>query len=83
MFEPSFNGLQVQYAGQSVPASGYHDLHSGHASRSVAEPYLDYQQTAGKLYSEGNSVDDIVAWSRHPIYGFSFDSPPADTSTSV
>ncbi len=82
-FEPSFNGLQVQYAGQSVPASGYHDLNSGHTSRSVAEPFLDYQQTAGKLYSEGSSVDDIAAWSRNPIYGFSFESPPADTSTSV
>ena len=82
-FELYFNGLQVQYAGQSVPASGYHDLNSGHTSRSVAEPFLDYQQTAGKLYSEGSSVDDIAAWSRNPIYGFSFESPPAYTSTSV
>ncbi len=66
-----------------MPASGYHDLYSGHASRSVAEAYLDYQQTAGKLYSEGSSVDDIAAWSQNPIYEFLFESPPADTSTSV
>ena len=82
-FEPSFNGLHVQYAGQSVPAGGYHDLYADHPSRSIAEAYLDYQQTAGKLYSDGSSVDDLQAWSRNPIYGFSFESPPADTSTSV
>ncbi len=83
VFEPSFNGPQVQYAGQSVPASGYHDLHSNHPSRSVSEPYLKYQQTADKIYSEGSSVYNIAAWYRNPIYGFSFESPPADTSTSV
>ena len=49
----------------------------------MAEPYLDYQQTAGKLYSEGSSTDDLHEWARNPIYGFSFESPPADTSTSV
>ncbi len=82
-FEPSFNSLQVQYAGQSVPAGGYHDLAGGHPSRSTAEPFLDYQQTAGKLYSEGSSTDDLDGWARNPIYGFSFEWPPADTSTSV
>ncbi len=81
--EPSFNSLQVQYAGQSVPAGGYHDLAGGHPSRNMAEPYLDYQQTVGKLYSEGSSTDDLHAWARNAIYGFSFESPPADTSTSV
>ena len=55
-FEPSFNGLQESYAGQSVPASGYHELYSGHASRSVAEPFLDYQQTAGKLYRAASHI---------------------------
>ncbi len=82
-FEPSFNELQVQNAGQSIPAGGYHDLYAGYPSRCIAEAYLDYQQTAGKLYSEGSSVDDLAAWARNPIYGFSFESPPADTSTSV
>ena len=28
-------------------------------------------------------MDDIAAWSRNTIYGFSFESPPTDTSTSV
>ncbi len=82
-FEPSFMSLQVTYAGQSVPAGGYHDLAGGHPSRSTAEPFLDYQQTAGKLYSECSSTDDLDGWARNPVYGFSFESPPADTSTSV
>ncbi len=82
-YEPSFMSLQATYAGQSVPAGGYHDLAGGHPSRSTAEPFLDYQQTAGKLYSEGSSTDDLDDWARNPVYGFSFESPPADTSTSV
>ncbi len=65
VFELSFDSLQVQYAGQSAPASGYPDLYAGHPSRGVFEGFLDYQPTAGKLYSEGSSVDDIAAWSRN------------------
>ena len=42
-----------------------------------------YEQREGKLYSEGSAVEDIGAWARNPIYGFSFESPPADTSISV
>ncbi len=71
-FEASFNALQVKYAGQSVPAGGYHDLYAGHPSRSIAEPILDFQQCCGKLFNEGPSVDDLHTWARNPIYGFSF-----------
>ena len=49
-FEPSFNAIQIQYSGQSVPASGYQDLFSGNPSRSTCESYLDYQQASGKNF---------------------------------
>ena len=81
--EPSISTLQVQYAGRTLPSASYTNCERNNATQEVLKPYSDYLAATGRMYLEASSYDDLEDFRQSPIFGFSFEKEPNDSSTSV